>query len=515
MNSRQMLIIAGLVSILLGVAVASAEIYPAWIKNYAGQPINGDSQGTDIILDESGDVYVTGQSMLDDHLDVVTIKYNPDGTPAWTTRYRPEGYIHSWARGMDRDEAGNIYVIADVRSAESNNDAELIRYSAATGEIDWVRIYDNPSQGNDFARSITVDPAGDIYFGSNADADLMLFKYHADGSLAWQREYSDPLGSTLTGRQLTTDGSGNVYMVAFAHDGRSVVLKYSPEGEVLLSQILSSPDFETFLIRIAVTDDGEIYVAGYSYPPETRYDWLVWKLNAAGETDWTFTYHGDATWVGDMYDIVDAIALDDAGNLFVTGIVGFQSTKSDIVTMKFLPDGTVVWNQRQDGGLGLYDDPDHLCLDDAGNIYVAGGTQGSNKNGCDFLLLKYDNDGVFKWARRYTSASANNNFAVRVVADAGQNVYVTGFTQPLGDASDVYTTIKYVPSPVELGDVNANGAIDAGDAVALINYIFRQGPGSDPVEISDSNCDSAVNVGDIVYLIGYIFREGPPCDCLH
>ena len=63
------------------------------------------------------------------------------------------------------------------------------------------------------------------------------------------------------------------------------------------------------------------------------------------------------------------------------------------------------------------------------------------------------------------------------------------------------------------GDANANGTIDAGDQVYLVNYLYRQGPPPIPMEAGDLNCDGSVDTGDVVYLTNYLFRGGlPPCD---
>jgi hypothetical protein len=65
------------------------------------------------------------------------------------------------------------------------------------------------------------------------------------------------------------------------------------------------------------------------------------------------------------------------------------------------------------------------------------------------------------------------------------------------------------------GDANGDEAINIGDAVYLINYIFKGGPAPDPVCVGDANGDDAVNIGDAVYLINYIFKGGPApvADC--
>lgn len=63
------------------------------------------------------------------------------------------------------------------------------------------------------------------------------------------------------------------------------------------------------------------------------------------------------------------------------------------------------------------------------------------------------------------------------------------------------------------GDITGNGNVDIGDAVYLVNFIFKGGPAPDPFETADVNCDGRVNIGDAVYYIHYIFRGGPPPCC--
>lgn len=68
--------------------------------------------------------------------------------------------------------------------------------------------------------------------------------------------------------------------------------------------------------------------------------------------------------------------------------------------------------------------------------------------------------------------------------------------------------LSYVP-----GDANGDSTVNIGDAVAIVNYIFKGGPAPVPLDAGDANCDGAVNIGDAVYLINYIFHGGPPPGC--
>lgn len=64
-----------------------------------------------------------------------------------------------------------------------------------------------------------------------------------------------------------------------------------------------------------------------------------------------------------------------------------------------------------------------------------------------------------------------------------------------------------------LGDVNADGVIDAGDVIRLVNYLYRGDSHPVPVPVGDVNCDGVVDGGDVVFLINYLFRGGPEPSC--
>ena len=66
------------------------------------------------------------------------------------------------------------------------------------------------------------------------------------------------------------------------------------------------------------------------------------------------------------------------------------------------------------------------------------------------------------------------------------------------------------------GDANNDGSVNVGDAVYMINYVFKGGNAPDCGDEGDSNGDCSLNVGDAVFLINYIFKGGnaPDCGCV-
>jgi len=70
-------------------------------------------------------------------------------------------------------------------------------------------------------------------------------------------------------------------------------------------------------------------------------------------------------------------------------------------------------------------------------------------------------------------------------------------------------TIRVESSGYGPGDANYNGGVDVGDAVYIINYVFKYGPPPPYPNWADVNADCAVNVGDAVYMINFVFNNGP------
>ncbi len=62
------------------------------------------------------------------------------------------------------------------------------------------------------------------------------------------------------------------------------------------------------------------------------------------------------------------------------------------------------------------------------------------------------------------------------------------------------------------GDANGDGNINVGDAVFLVDYLFRGGVAPGPIQAGDENADNRINIGDAIWCINYVFKGGPePC----
>jgi hypothetical protein len=59
------------------------------------------------------------------------------------------------------------------------------------------------------------------------------------------------------------------------------------------------------------------------------------------------------------------------------------------------------------------------------------------------------------------------------------------------------------------GQINGDPAIDIGDPVALLDYLFQGGTAPEPQVAGDINDDGLVDLSDAIYLLSYLFTGGP------
>ncbi len=124
----------------------------------------------------------------------------------------------------------------------------------------------------------------------------------------------------------------------------------------------------------------------------------------------------------------NAVFVDAAGNVYSTGYVDRgdtgQTNGRDVLTAKHDAAGNRIWSTTYNGAQSGYDEGMALAVDAAGNVYVAGRTEGTDTS-LDLLLIKYNADGSFAWARTYQTGITDVERDVAVATD-GANVYVTG-----------------------------------------------------------------------------------------
>ena len=190
----------------------------------------------------------------------------------------------------------------------------------------------------------------------------------------------------------------------------------------------------------------------------------VLTVNAvAADAPWLARYNGPAN----KTDQNTKVAADINGNIYVTGRSDDALSIPDFLTIKYDSSGNKLWEQRLDYGTG-WDVPNAIAVDKAGNVYVTGDSQITRNGSYGYLTVKYDTNGTELWRRRH-DGPANNNNAKAIAVDANGNAYVTGSSASSTDVnSQDYLTVKYDPNGSTLWERRYNSPVNLYDGASLV-----------------------------------------------
>jgi hypothetical protein len=205
------------------------------------------------------------------------------------------------------------------------------------------------------------------------------------------------------------------------------------------------PNWSAGARDLAIDAAGNVYVTGFHAANTALDDFATIKYDANGNQLWIATFNG----TGNRYDHAVALVVDGAGNVYVTGWSQANVNHADYVTIKYDQNGAQLWTARHNS-LANYDDrPVAIALDGAGNVYVTGRSGTATLR--DYLTIKYSPTGTELWAVRHNPLYTDDVVHDMAVSAAG-DVVVTGVTTIAGPASE-FCTVKY--------DTNGNLVWDA------------------------------------------------------
>ncbi len=380
-------------------------------------------------------------------------------------------------------------------------DPKVIRLAFAGA--DRMRLDDTGSLVLTLGEQQVIQHSPRVYQETNAERTLVPTHY----VLADNREVSLAIGDYDAGRALVIDPVlvYSTYLGGSEQDtGYDIAVDGA--GNAYLTGLTYSTDFPT---RQALQPDGggsdDVFVA---------------KLSADGAALVYSTYLGGSVGSG--------IAVDGAGNAYVTGAVGWYDDfptrnalqpasggETDAFVAKLSADGATLVYATYLGGLSS-DWGKDIAVDSAGNAWVTGNTQssdfptqnalqpvfGSRYGRPDAFVAKISADGATLIYSTYLGG-LDNDYGNGIAVDDRDDVYVTGITQVFRNDASTFP-IRNALQPTFGGYQDAFVTKLSADGATLIYSTYLGGEGG------DEGLSIAVDGAGNAYVTGWTWASDFP-----
>lgn len=371
-----------------------------WIARYNGTGSSIDNAYA-VAVNEVGFIYVTGGSNgAGSGFDFLTIKYSTSGDTVWTRRYNGPRNAKDVAYSIALDDSGYVYVTGESEGSTSTHgifeDYTTIKYDA-DGSLKWIARYNGPAGDYDKANSIDVDTTGNVYVTGVSDGgssgsgsphfDYATIKYNNSGIVQWIRRHNGTDNALDEAKSVKVDLVGNVVVTGRSKNSSSsddyFTIKYTSSGDtVWYSKYNGTGNNTDIANQVAVDHIGNTFVTGKSYGGSANdYDIVTIKYNSSGDSVWIKRFNGEAS----GFDEGIQVTVDAGGNSYVAGYSSGTTTAFDFTTVKYTETGAEEWVAKytNSSSAGSSEETSGIFIDEHSNIYITG------MSALDYATVKY------------------------------------------------------------------------------------------------------------------------------
>jgi len=351
------------------------------------------NSGTALAVDTNGNIGVTGFGT-----NFNTVKLSPSGSNLWQETF-PSSCGAATGQAILADTNGNIYVAGSYPfgCAEDNIVYELliIKYGLNGSQV-WAG---NATIGNGIVQveGVALDGMGNVYVAGNCGVagPYSIFRYTSNGSLTWAMNPGQ-------------SGSSSAHSLGCGLNGYTVIVGQVP----------------------------------YKYTGAFSYYYGIFGVNIDGDAVWTNYFPEPPS----GSSVANAVTMDLANNSYVTGYSSGSNSGTDIVTIEYGPNGNQIWLQRYHGPGSGNDAGNAIAVDNNGNVYVTG-YEATAAGGTEIVTIKY--------SPLTLKRQANNSFLLQAQGYPGESFDIQASANLL-NWLDLGTVIADTNGLMQYADTNAS-----------------------------------------------------------
>lgn len=294
-------------------------------------------------------------------------------------------------------------------NSSGNYDFTTLKLDSLSGSRHWVQELRNAGNGNDFPMAFALDDQQNaIVTGQGwdgTDYDFVTEKY--DGSTGmphWAPAVfdSEPDTDSLdVPTAMVVDQWDHVTVTGYCSNGTKAVyatLQYEGvTGAVRWGPVVYSGPRDSVPMAMALDSHGDVFVTGYSEDPHGFDNFVTIKYRGKnGHQIWSALYNVPTPY--GSYPV--ALAVDEEGDVAVTGMVTKPANNTDYVTLKYDGKrGRRLWGPVfYDGKTHQDDSPVAIAADGNGDYLVTGIVKSTLGNRAE--TVKYEGStGKLLWIR--------------------------------------------------------------------------------------------------------------------
>lgn len=377
-------------------------------------------------------------------------------------------------------ENENSFKVVGRKNTTNGQRLSMVEYDLE-GNVLSEQTFGNDLVSNNRIVNYKFDSSNYLYIINHEPVNInkskvVLQKYSLDGNLIWVEQLQDSGIHSYEPLSLSISENGTIFLTAqkyifdydFYYDFSNRLYAYDSEGNQLWERIFDELNELEWVSEKNFVYDNEIYLIGKDLLNTNQlFNFKLLKI----DTDNNITLNTTVL----LNNGFQHFHITQDNKLLITASAKYRISKMNL-------DGSLLWSEyyQENPPINPYSEGIKSSIqDEDGNIYITGGywkynNDNPNSTRSDILTLKFDSSGNLLWQNLYQYEGNKTDVGNVIVLKNGY-IYVGGHSQNEAVTGYDYVVLKLdAEAGISNGVYRYNGLADGTDSVTSL-YVFDDG----------------------------------------